>query len=633
MNLKKILYVILVILLFPSIAQSIPRIIHAEWEYQSYEDVSGYRLYHENSLVCATADPTATAMDCTVDASDGESQFYLTSYFQDGTESPPSAPFSYIFSSDLKAIFTADPLAGESPLPVSFDATSSTGNIISYEWIFSDGATGSGNTVSHTFASAGNYTVTLKVTNDLGATDQETVQIVVSSPSPINNPPTAIISSSTSVGDAPLEVQFDGSGSSDSDGAIILYEWDMGDGGTSTGPQVAYTYTSAGTFNATLSVTDDGGLIDSSSTPVIITQPPEENNLPPVAVISASIDQGFAPLAVTFDAGESNDPDGTINSYKWNFGDGSTSFNMTANYIYTQPASYEVTLEVTDNVGASTMTSYVVNVQPGVPEPSIPIEIGEISITNDWFRVDMTKEFVHPIVIAGPLSYADMDPAVIRIRNVDETGFDIRIQEWDYLDGFHAHETIQYIVMEQGNYTLSNGARIEAGSFTARHRFRSQEFNQSFQVKPVLFSTISSFNEEDAVTGRYRRVATNGFEYKLSEQERNRRSRHADENVGYIAWEPGSGSVGSFQYEVGKTDNSVTSLWHQIDFQSQFTERPFFIADMQSYNSRENAAVRYNNLSPFDVYVKIEEETSKDRETDHIPEAVGYMGFAPGSSN
>ena len=80
-------------------------------------------------------------------------------------------------------------------------------------------------------------------------------------------------------------------------------------------------------------------------------------------------------------------------------------------------------------------------------------------------------------------------------------------------------------------------------------------------------------------------------------------------------------------YEVGKTDDSVTDSWHQIIFQSPFPETPLFFAEIQSNDSGENSTIRYQNPTPKDVFIFIEEETSKDSETVHTTEIVGYMTF------
>ncbi len=78
----------------------------------------------------------------------------------------------------------------------------------------------------------------------------------------------------------------------------------------------------------------------------------EPGNLPPVAVIRADPTDGPAPLSVVFDATESEDPDGTIEAYAWEFGDGQTADGPTAEYEFLEPGSYEVTLSVEDDDGA-----------------------------------------------------------------------------------------------------------------------------------------------------------------------------------------------------------------------------------------------------------------------------------------
>ena len=87
-------------------------------------------------------------------------------------------------------------------------------------------------------------------------------------------PPTAVASGAPTSGNAPLAVSFDGSGSSDPDaGDTISYSWDLnGDGtfGDSTVAKPSFTYTSAGTYNAVLKVTDNHGA-SSTSAPVTIT--------------------------------------------------------------------------------------------------------------------------------------------------------------------------------------------------------------------------------------------------------------------------------------------------------------------------------------------------------------------------
>ncbi|HVP10078.1 MAG TPA: glycoside hydrolase family 44 protein, partial [Phycisphaerae bacterium] len=145
---------------------------------------------------------------------------------------------------------------------------------------------------------------------------------------PVNQPPNAVISAIPTSGTAPLTVSFSGTGSSDPDGSIASYAWAFGDGATATGATASHTYQTAGTYTAKLTVTDNGGA--TASTTVTITV--AAANQPPKAVISATPASGAAPLAVSFNGTGSSDPDGSIASYAWAFGDGATATGATASH-------------------------------------------------------------------------------------------------------------------------------------------------------------------------------------------------------------------------------------------------------------------------------------------------------------
>ena len=148
---------------------------------------------------------------------------------------------------------------------------------------------------------------------------------------------------------------FDATGSSDPDGSITSYAWDFGD---STSPEPAppanHVYAVSGTFTVTLTVTDDQGATTTTTQQVEVQVP----NVAPTADFTSSC----TALTCTFDAAGSSDPDGTIASYNWNFGDGTSATGATANQTYTTPGSYTVTLTVTDNDGATNTKSAGVSV-------------------------------------------------------------------------------------------------------------------------------------------------------------------------------------------------------------------------------------------------------------------------------
>ncbi|MFT3860689.1 PKD domain-containing protein [Micropruina sp.] len=156
---------------------------------------------------------------------------------------------------------TASFTSSVSSLSVSFDASGSSdsdGSVASYAWDFGDGGSGTGKTPDHTYAVAGDYQVTLTVTDDDGATGSVT-KTVTAVAATANVEPTAAFTSSV----VSLVASFDASGSSDSDGSVASYAWDFGDGGSGTGKTPDHTYAAAGDYQVTLTVTDDDGATDS----------------------------------------------------------------------------------------------------------------------------------------------------------------------------------------------------------------------------------------------------------------------------------------------------------------------------------------------------------------------------------
>jgi len=170
------------------------------------------------------------------------------------------------------ASFTTDATTPDPGQNVGFDASGSSdsdGSIASYEWAFGDGASGSGQSVSHSYGSAGDFTVTLTVTDDDGATGSASQTISVSD-GDSNTAPNASFTVSPASPETDESATFDAADSADSDGSIAGYEWDFGDGSTASGESVTHSFGSAGDYTVTLTVTDDDGATDTNSTTVTV---------------------------------------------------------------------------------------------------------------------------------------------------------------------------------------------------------------------------------------------------------------------------------------------------------------------------------------------------------------------------
>jgi cyclophilin family peptidyl-prolyl cis-trans isomerase len=139
------------------------------------------------------------------------------------------------------------------------------GPLTTFAWDFGDSNTGTGKTVEHTYERSGRFTIRLTVTDDRGATSSFSRNLV------LNVAPTSDFTFAVSPSD-PLTFDFDGTGSSDSDGPIASFSWNFGDNSpAATDPVVSHTYATPGDFTVTLTVTDQTGASDSSSQSLDVT--------------------------------------------------------------------------------------------------------------------------------------------------------------------------------------------------------------------------------------------------------------------------------------------------------------------------------------------------------------------------
>ena len=251
-------------------------------------------------------------------------------------------------------------------LTCTFSATSSTdpeGGLLTYDWNWGDNTAHSTSaTPSHTFASGGNKTVTLTVTDNQLATNSNTVVATPTDP-PVNTAPTAHI---TGPGCTGMSCTFTGSTSSDPDADTLSYDWNWGDGSahSTTANPPAHKYTTLGSKTITLTINDGNG---HPATDTVTVNP---TNAAPTAKITGA---SCTNLVCTANGGTSTDPDGDTLAYDWNWADGtphSTGANPTHTYAAGDAGDKVVVLTVSDAFGNSNTAN--VTLTPAVAGNAAP---------------------------------------------------------------------------------------------------------------------------------------------------------------------------------------------------------------------------------------------------------------------
>ncbi|MEI7856202.1 MAG: PKD domain-containing protein [Methanomicrobiales archaeon] len=232
------------------------------------------------------------------------------------------------------------------PTKVNFVDDSLGSTPMTYLWDFGDGSTSTEQNPSHMYTQRGMFTAKLTVTNDFG-TSTEIKKDYIS----IGLGPKADFAATPTSGNVPMAVTF----TDKSQGQVTTWQWDFGDGKSSSEKDPVHTYWTAGVYNVILTVSNEYGSSDLRKDSFITVVGPLTSKFSPNPSF------GKAPLLVKF----TDRSIGTPTSWKWDFGDGATSTEQNPVHTFTTGGAFDVKLEIAR--GAETATStQIVNIG-GVP--------------------------------------------------------------------------------------------------------------------------------------------------------------------------------------------------------------------------------------------------------------------------
>jgi gliding motility-associated-like protein len=244
------------------------------------------------------------------------------------------------------------------------------GQITAWDWDFGDGNVSTQPSPSHTYAADGSYSATLTVTTDNGCTDAVTLPVTVF-PVPVSQfTMSAVCEGTASV--------FTDQSSVGQPGQITTWQWDFGDGNTSAQQSPTHTFATDGTFTVSLTVTTADGCTHTSS---------QQATVYPTPVSSFTFSDICHSEQATFTS-TSTVSSGSIASYDWDLGEGTSTVADPSGQSYSQPGTYDVLLTVTTDQGCTHTSQQQITVHP---EPVAAFQFAEVCLNELTVLTDQSS--------------------------------------------------------------------------------------------------------------------------------------------------------------------------------------------------------------------------------------------------
>jgi hypothetical protein len=212
------------------------------------------------------------------------------------------------------------------------------------------------------------------------------------------------------------------------------------------------------------------------------------------------------------------------------------------------------------------------------------------------------------------------------------------LEEWEYQDGSHKGEDVNYVIVESGPHTTDAGFNLVAGKVTANGAgWTTVGFSPTWNAQSHAYAQVMSVNDPTPTSTRLTRTGEDSFDVICQEEEANTTAgdtwtnEHGNETVGYIVTQPRSGGAGGTGESIASALS--TDAWSAADLQDTYDSPPVAVHRAQSFFGRNAADVRTRNQSESSCELKVQEEKSADSETSHVREYVATMAFESGPIN
>ena len=265
------------------------------------------------------------------------------------------------------------------------------------------------------------------------------------------------------------------------------------------------------------------------------------------------------------------------------------------------------------------------------------------NVASTWQTINLNNTYVSPIIVATPVLESSSDlPVVTRVRNVTGTSFQLKVQNPS--NTAVSGRTVHYVVVEEGVYTTNNGGvKMEAIKITSTTTASSSNWSSEFRTynntytSPIVLGQVMSENDSDwsvaHISGASRTEPPSATQLSVTKHVAGDTDvTRANETIGYIVIESGSGSFNDFNYTAGRgadvvqgVENTTTGYSYPI---SNIANPTSAILSNQGEDGGDGCwGTLYGNnpLSASEIILAVDEDQVGDSERSHTTEEVAYL--------
>ena len=254
---------------------------------------------------------------------------------------------------------------------------------------------------------------------------------------------------------------------------------------------------------------------------------------------------------------------------------------------------------------------------PAITHAADSYQFGRVDgITDQPMAVSFSRPFNDPVVVTGGVSTNDSEPGNIEISDITSDGFTIRFREWDYLDGTHSEESVDYLVIERGISTLDDGGVVIAGTTEVSSTWQTVPLDTLLDDAPIVIGTVVGYESPVTVASEISGANTTTFRARIRPQESIRSVSHTMA-INWVAWPKGAYIDADGQYSREVKHEFLSSTGKSVSTEIPFDQACIIAATANGFNNPAN--LRYvDSGDTSQRVVTIQEEQSKDSETSTV---------------